>query len=127
MLRTLLTLVGFVLSGQVTTAPGNDAELAKLVSPDVMVTKLATGMSFTEGPVWFPEDGGYLVFTDMNNARLKRWDVKNGVTTFREDAHNPNGNTRDLQGHLITCEHTTRRISIAERDGTVRVLVDRFE
>src|SRR5436190_13410720 len=100
MLRTLLTLVGFALSGQVTTAPDNNSELAKLISPNAQLTKLATGMSFTEGPIWYSEDGGYLIFTDMNNTRLKRWDARNGLTTFREDAHNPNGNTRDLQGRL---------------------------
>lgn len=127
MIKSSILLLGVLLGTQVTTAPANDVEFAKLVSPDAALTKLATGMSFTEGPIWMPEDGGYVIFTDMNNARLKRWDPKQGLTTFREGANNPNGNTRDLQGRLLTCEHSSRRITLTEKDGTVRVLVDRFE
>lgn len=126
MLDSLMLLLAIATQGQVATAPADNPQLARLVSPDASLTKQATGMSFTEGPIWMPEDGGYLIFTDMNNARLKRWDAKNGLSTFRDDAHNPNGNTRDLQGRLITCEHTTRRVVIQEKDGTVRVLVDRL-
>src|SRR5262249_55668725 len=58
---------------------------------------------------------------------LMRWDARSGLATFREGANNPNGNTRDLQGRLLTCEHTSRRVMITERDGTVHVLVDQFE
>src|SRR5262245_42005164 len=98
MIHALLTLVGIALSAQATTAPGDSAELAKLISPDAALQKLASGMSFTEGPVWTADDGGFLVFSDMNYALLKRWDATRGLSTFREGANNPNGNTRDLLG-----------------------------
>lgn len=128
MVKTLPSLLLALICGQVaTTAPGNEAELALLVARDARVQRLATGMSFTEGPIWMPDDDGFVLFTDMNNARLKRWDTRQGLTTFRESANNPNGNTRDLEGRLITCEHTTRRVTITDKDGNVRVLVDRYE
>jgi gluconolactonase len=57
-----------------------------------------------------------------------RWDEETGiVTVFRKPSNNANGNTRDRQGRLVTCEHLTRRVTRTEHDGTVTVLCDSFE
>lgn len=88
---------------------------------------LADGMQFTEGPVWIPVDDGYLVFSDIDGNRLYRWDFENGLSLFREPSHNANGNTIDLEGRLLTCEHANRYISITQHDGTVEPLIQHFE
>src|SRR5687767_4361687 len=77
-----------------------------LLTDDAKVQKLATGMHFTEGPVWSDADGGYLIFSDIPANELKKWTAKDGVTTFRKPSRNTNGNTRDREGNLISCEHS---------------------
>jgi gluconolactonase len=91
------------------------------------VERLATGMRWSEGPVWFG-DGRYLLWSDIPNDRILRWDEETGaVGVFRKPSHNANGNTRDRQGRLLTCEHDTRRVTRTEYDGTITVLADRYE
>ena len=73
-------------------------------------------------------DFGSLVFSDIPNNRMLRYcEVTDEVTLFRQPSNYSNGNTRDLQGRLITCEHLTRRVTRTEHDGRLTVLLDRFE
>src|SRR5579859_598933 len=91
------------------------------------VERLATGFRWAEGPVWFG-DGRYLLWSDIPNDRIMRWDEETGVTSiFRKPSNFANGHTRDRQGRLVSCEHGGRRVSRTEYDGTITVLVDRFE
>jgi gluconolactonase len=91
------------------------------------VERIATGLRWAEGPVWFG-DGRYLLWSDIPNNRLMRWDEASGaVGVFRQPSHHANGNTRDRQGRLVTCEHDTRRVTRTEYDGTITVIADRFE
>jgi gluconolactonase len=91
------------------------------------VERLATGMRWCEGPVWFG-DGRYLLWSDIPNNRIMRWDEETGrVSVFRKPSNNANGNTRDRQGRLVTCEHDARRLTRTEYDGSITVLMDRFE
>ncbi len=99
----------------------------KVVAPDAKLTKLAGDMKFTEGPVWLAKDGGYLVFSDIPANELKQWTAKGGLSTYRQPSQNANGNTLDRAGKLVSCEHSSRRVSVQEPDGTVRTLVDRFD
>jgi gluconolactonase len=93
----------------------------------VGVERIASGMAWSEGPVWFG-DGRYLVWSDIPNNRLMRWDEATGVVgVFRSPSNRSNGNTRDRQGRLISCEHLTRRVTRTEYNGEVTVLADRFE
>ena len=101
-------------------------EQQPVVAPDAKVEKRATGMKFAEGPVWTDADGGHLVFSDIPSNELKRWDTKNGLTTFRADSRNANGNTRDLEGRLITCEHSARRVTRTAKDGSVTTLIEKY-
>ena len=102
-------------------------EFARCVDPAAEVRKLAGGMGFTEGPVWVPRDGGYLVFSDIPGDEKKRWCEKDGLAVFRKPSRNANGNILDRQGRLLTCEHSGRRVSILDDDGTQRTLVDRYQ
>jgi gluconolactonase len=90
--------------------------------------QVATGMRWAEGPVYFPE-GGYVLVSDIPNNRIMKFDEKTGAfSVFRANANYANGNTRDRQGRLVTCEHSvTRRIVRTEKDGRLTVLADSFE
>ena len=105
----------------------NEAEFKRIFPADVKVTKLADGFGFTEGPVWIPRDGGYLVFSDIPKNELKKWTAKDGITAFRKPSRNANGNTLDRQGRLVTAEHSARRVSLTELDGSTVTVVDRFD
>jgi gluconolactonase len=88
---------------------------------------IATGLRWAEGPVWFG-DGRYLLWSDIPNNRIMRWEEETGaVSVFRKPSNNSNGNTRDRQGRLLTCEHDARRVTRTEYDGTITVIADRFE
>ena len=77
--------------------------------------------------MWFG-DGRYLLWSDIPNDRIMRWTEESGqVSVFRAPSHNANGNTRDRQGRLVTCEHDARRVTRTEHDGTITVLMDRFQ
>jgi gluconolactonase len=77
--------------------------------------------------VWFVDDR-YLLWSDPTLDRITRWDEETGqVSIFRKLANKPNGLTRDRQGQLLTCEHAGRRVTRTEYDGTITVLIDRFE
>src|SRR5437764_4972761 len=91
------------------------------------VERLATGFRWAEGPVWFG-DGRYLLWSDIPNNRIMRWDEETGAANvYRKPSNNANGNPRDRQGRLVTCEHEGRRVTRTEYDGSITVLLDRFE
>jgi gluconolactonase len=91
------------------------------------VEQLASGFRWAEGPVWFG-DGRYLLWSDIPNNRIMRWDEETGAASvFRKPSNFANGNTRDRQGRLLTCEHATRRVSRTEYDGTISTVADRYD
>jgi len=91
------------------------------------VERIATGCRWAEGPVWFG-DHGCLIWSDIPNDRMLRWDERSGaVSVFRQPTGDANGNTRDRQGRLITCEHLGRRVVRTEPDGSLSVLAERYE
>ena len=91
------------------------------------VEQLYTGCRWAEGPVWFG-DGRCLLWSDIPNNRILRWDECSGSTSvFRAPSNNANAHTRDRLGRLVSCEHLTRRITRTEYDGRITVLADRFD
>lgn len=104
-----------------------DPRFDKYRLPLAGVERLATGCRWSEGPVWFG-DGRYLLWSDIPNNRIMRWDeATEQVGVFRSPANFSNGQTRDRQGRLITCEHGPRRVTRTEYDGTVTVLADNYQ
>lgn len=91
--------------------------------------QVASGLRWAEGPVYFPDDGGYVLVSDIPNNRIMKYSERDGrFTVFRSPANFANGNARDRQGRLVTCEHSlTRRITRTERNGKITVLADRYE
>jgi gluconolactonase len=91
------------------------------------IERIVTGLRWAEGPCW-SADGGFLLVSDIPNNRMLRWLGDDGhVSVFRAPSNFSNGNTRDREGRLVTCEHQTRRVTRTEHDGTITVLADRFE
>jgi gluconolactonase len=101
-----------------------DARFRQLVLMNCQLEQLWTGGRWLEGPAWFAA-GRYLIFSDIPNNRLMRFDDTDGsVSVFRAPSNYANGNTVDSQGRLVTCEHLTRRITRTEHDGSVTVLAN---
>lgn len=95
--------------------------------PNAAVERIATGCRWAEGPVWFG-DHRCLVWSDIPNSRMMRWDEPTGaVSVFRQPADYANGNTRDRQGRLVSCEHLTRRVTRTEYDGSLTILMDSWD
>ena len=91
------------------------------------VERLYTGCRWSEGPVWFG-DARCVLWSDIPNNRILRWDEETAATTvYRRPSNNANGNTRDRQGRLVTCEHLTQRVTRTEYDGSITVIADRFD
>jgi gluconolactonase len=104
-----------------------DPSFAKYRIVQASVERLYAGARWSEGPVWFG-DARCVLWSDIPNNRILRWDEVTGRTsTYRQPSNNSNGLTRDRQGRLITCEHDARRVTRTEHDGTITVLIDKFD
>jgi gluconolactonase len=104
----------------------HDPRFRALVMPNVHVDTLHQGSRWAEGPAWFAASR-YLVWSDIPNDRVLRWDETSGaVSTFLSPAMNHNGHTVDRQGRLVSCEHRGRCVSRIEHDGSRTVLADRW-
>lgn len=104
-----------------------EPEFADTLIGHARVERLWTGARWSEGPAWFAA-GRYLVWSDIPNNRLMRWDETDGsVSVFRQPSNNTNGNTVDRQGRLISCEHLMRRVIRTEHDGSITVIADCYQ
>ena len=109
------------------TAEQMSSDFARIFGDEPKLEHLATGFGFTEGPVWL---GDHLLFSDIPRSRIVRYqDQDDGpaISTFRFPSGNSNGQTLDRQGRLLTCEHSNRRVTRTEPEGSVTVLASRFE
>ena len=102
-----------------------DPRFGSYVMFNAPLKRLATGFDWAEGPVWIG-DAGCLLFSDIPNDRMLRWTPEGGISTYRAPSQYSNGNTRDRQGRLVTCEHGTRRVTRTEWDGAVTVIADSY-
>ncbi|MBB1601976.1 SMP-30/gluconolactonase/LRE family protein [Variovorax sp. UMC13] len=103
-----------------------DDAAAAVVAPDAPIERIAGGFVFTEGALWHSRDQ-YLLFSDIDESRMHRWDAQSGTRVFREPSRMTNGNTWDAQGRLLSCEHASSRVVRTEADGTLTVLASHFE
>lgn len=98
-----------------------DPRFTRLVHPMSKLEQLATGFTWTEGPVWFG-DHQCVLFSDIPSRRIMRWSETEGVSVYRHDSGFNNGNTRDRQGRLIGCRHGHRDVVRTEHDGSITIL-----
>jgi sugar lactone lactonase YvrE len=99
-----------------------DPKLNELVDADVKIEQISTGHVFTEGPIWSSRDKS-LIFSCIRSSTQYVWTEANGAKVFRQPSNEANGNTYDINGNLITCEHTGRRIAITKPGGQAEDLV----
>ena len=102
-----------------------DKAFYNLTVPTAVVEELYSGCRWAEGPVWFNEHR-CLIWSDIPNQRLLRWIEGMGVSEFRTRSNFANGNTRDRQGRLVSCEHGTRSVTRTEPDGTITMIADSY-
>jgi gluconolactonase len=104
-----------------------DPRFQRYVLGNAAIERIAGGCRFTEGPVWFG-DGRYLLWSDIPNDCILRWEEETGaISHYRRASNNANGNTRDRQGRLVTCEMGSQRLTRTEYDGTITALAETFE
>jgi gluconolactonase len=104
-----------------------DPRFSECLIGHARVERLWTGARWAEGPAWFPA-GRYLIFSDIPNNRMMRFDETDGsMSVFRHPSNNSNGNTTDFQGRLVTCEHGGRRVTRTEIDGSITVIADTYD
>jgi len=104
-----------------------DRRFARLIKTSAKLDLLDATSRWAEGPAYVPA-GRYLIWSDVPNNRILRWDESSGhISVFRSPSDNANGNTIDRDGRLLTCEQLTRRVSRTEHDGSITVIADRFD
>ncbi|MBO6807217.1 MAG: SMP-30/gluconolactonase/LRE family protein [Thalassospira sp.] len=103
-----------------------DDRFRDLVLPNVRLRKISGGHLWTEGPVWFPAHQ-CLLFSDIPNQKIFRWMCDGSVNEFRDHSDFANGNTRDMNGCLVTCQHGSRTVTRTEHNGKITTLADGFE
>jgi gluconolactonase len=99
---------------------------ASLLLGNCRLEKIYTGTRWAEGPCYLA-DSGVLIWSDIPNNRMLRYVEGLGVDIFRQPSHCSNGNTRDREGRLISCEHESRRVTRTEWSGAITVLADRYQ
>jgi gluconolactonase len=104
-----------------------DPRFRALIQGNAGIDRIWTGGRWTEGPAYLPA-GRYLVWSDIPNDRVMRWDETSGsVSVFEAPCRHQNGHTVDAQGRLIACEHRGRAVTRIEHDGSRAVLASHFD
>jgi gluconolactonase len=97
-----------------------------LLERDATLEEVATGFTFTEGPIWHPTDR-YLLFSDMPGDVRRKYSHDGTVTEMRNPSNKCNGMTYDGDLNLIVCEHVTSSLVRERTDGTVETIASHFE
>lgn len=104
----------------------HDDRFRHLIVGSAGLDELYDGCRWAEGPVWFA-DLNCLLFSDAPNERMLRWAPDGGISVFRHRSKFTNGNTRDRQGRLLSCQHGTRSVTRTEVDGSITVIADQYQ
>ena len=105
-----------------------DHRLDQIIPPDSSLEMVLSGFQFLEGPVWNPVDQS-LIFSDILGNSIYRWSQTKGCSMLRRNSYMANGNTYDLQGRLVTCEHATSRVTRTDfsAGGALEVLATHYQ
>ena len=121
-LAVAITVASVVL---VAVATQLDAQRPLLVAQGEAVRRIADGFGFVEGPA--ADLDGNLYFSDIPRERIYRWNPRSGIDTFREETGGANGLRFTLDGQLLICEMSNRRVTAIDGTGTVSVVAATFE
>jgi gluconolactonase len=108
-----------------------DPRFNKVASSAGALERLCTGAVWSEGPVWMYEDDSVL-WSDIPNNRILRWEASQGLSVWREKAEFTNGHTREVDGSLLHCSHGLRAIVRTRFDQGLanprdEIVVDRYK
>ena len=114
-----------------------DPALDELIEPGAKLEVLASGLDWSEGPVWSKELGAVL-FSDVPRNHVLQWKEGDGLSEYLKPSGftgagkysrepGSNGLTFDAKGQLVSCEHGDRRVSVMTKNGGKRTIVDSFE
>ena len=103
-----------------------DQRIHEVLDPAKELTILGEGFQFTEGPIW-NHVTKELTFSDIPANQMYRWTEEDGCKLYREPSNNANGNTFDLEGRILTCEHATSRVVREEADGILTILASQWQ
>ena len=99
--------------------------LLELVDEDAEVERVATGFTFTEGPIWSSNED-CIYFSDMPADIRRRWSETDGVKEVRNPSNKCNGMVFDAEGNLLVCEHVTSSLIRERPDGTRETVASHF-
>jgi gluconolactonase len=101
-------------------------EFQRIVGHAGGIELVADGMIFTEGTTWV-SDRDMVIWSDFFNNRMMQWSESGGIDVFRQPSNRVNGNTIDLEGRVVSCETTGRKVVREELDGTITTVADRYD
>ncbi|QCE32805.1 SMP-30/gluconolactonase/LRE family protein [Acetobacteraceae bacterium] len=100
-------------------------EFSKLISKTAKLRLIYDQAAWAEGPVQLKD--GSILFSDIPNNRLLRYQPGKGVSVFLKPSQFQNGHALDKKGRILTASHGRRAIERLGKNGTCEVLVDLFE
>ena len=112
----LLTAGSAPLSPAASIFSINDAaEFNKIIDTNSVLVTNTFLDTWLEGPVWMPQDGGFLIFSEVANNRLRKLVPPSTVTDYYTPAANTkcNGNMLDAQERLISCQAGSAALRVA--------------
>jgi len=96
-----------------------------IIQPGTMVTKLAGGFLFTEGPT--SDKSGNVYFTDQPNDRIMVWNISGELSTFMQPSGRSNGLSFDKDGNLWACADEKNELWSISPDKKVTVVPSAYE
>jgi gluconolactonase len=117
----------------------HDAVIDQIIPAGAKLERIATGFTWTEGPVWAQ---GSLYFADIPANRIHKWTPGKGVATFLEPSgykgpHHyngiepgSNGMTLDARGRLTVAGHAQRdlyRLESLDPKAPITILADTYK
>ncbi|MEM7462466.1 MAG: SMP-30/gluconolactonase/LRE family protein, partial [Pseudomonadota bacterium] len=103
-----------------------DERFRNVIGDSIAMETLASDFLFTEGPIWHP-GGKHLTFSDMPGDHMRRWYPDGRIETFRKPCNKANGNAYDRDGLIVTCEHSTSRVTRTLADGSIEILATHYD
>ena len=111
------------------------ADLDEVIPIDAKIEKIATGLTWAEGPLWV-EEHQMLLCSDVKMDKIYKWTEKEGLSVFVEPSgftgeytdsreKGSNGLTLNALGELVMCQHGNRQI--AKMDATLTDPKSKFQ
>lgn len=101
-----------------------DDEALAVIDPKTPIKVLASGFSWTEGPLWI-EEGNYLLFSDIPNNKVYKLTASNDTITYLHPSGcstenftgveaGSNGLLMSPEGKLVLLQHGDRKIAMMD-------------